>query len=85
MTKLKGHKLTLRWSGVSDDYARGSCECGWTFKGWTHRQRDVRFSHGSHLTAVVAASMHDAHVKAFASIEGRARALRIAASVQGAA
>ncbi len=58
---VSSHKLELSWSGAGDDYARGRCECGWHFKGWTHRQRDVRLAHQRHLIDLTDAN---AHVKA---------------------
>jgi hypothetical protein len=57
--RLKGHKLTTSWGGCEDTYARGTCECGWVFKGWSERMGEVRKAHQSHLQA----QAHDNHVR----------------------
>lgn len=51
--RVAGHKLKHSRSGAQDAYARGDCECGWTFTGWTHWKRDVVSSHNSHLKHVL--------------------------------
>jgi hypothetical protein len=48
--KLKGHALERSWSGKQGaSNARGQCECGWYFKGWTNQMASVVMSHRSHL------------------------------------
>jgi hypothetical protein len=50
--RIKGHKLEHSRSGVNDAYARGRCDCGWVFKGWTHYRSSVQFSYRQHLEVV---------------------------------
>lgn len=52
---IKGHKLTRSTSGAGSGYARGECECGEFYKGWTERVGDVVRWHQSHLYAIKAA------------------------------
>jgi len=48
--KLKGHALERSWSGKHGaSNARGQCECGWYYKGWTNNMGMVVLAHRSHL------------------------------------
>ena len=51
--KLKGHALERSWNGKQGaSTARGRCECGWYYPGWTGTMSIVVLSHRDHLRRV---------------------------------
>lgn len=50
--RIRGHRITHSRSGANDAYARGHCECGWKYPGWTHYRSAVTQSHQNHLWTV---------------------------------
>lgn len=48
--RMRGHALERSWSGAQGaSNARGRCECGWYYQGWTSLMSSVVMAHRAHM------------------------------------